>query len=108
MLSDYISKEERYACVKAGALAYAAEQDIERGPLEKEALAIDAASAGVDTAKGILALAAIGAGIPLGVFSHVMGRRISGKRLREEELKERIRIYQTAADDMAAGLQGGQ
>ena len=36
-----------------------------------------------------------------------MGRRIAGKRLREEELREKIKLYQTAADEMAYGLGGG-
>ena len=66
-----------------------------------------AVRAGADAAKTLYVLAAAGAGIPIGIFSHVIGRRIAGKRLREEELKEKIRLYQTAADEMAAGLPGG-
>lgn len=110
MISDYLSKEERFACVKAGALAYAGLLDAEEGPLPqvKEAQVLDAASTGISAAKSLAILAAIGAGVPLGVFSHVMGRRIAGKRLKEEELKEKIRLYQTAADEMASGLSGGE
>jgi hypothetical protein len=37
-----------------------------------------------------------------------MARRVVGKRLREEELKEKIRLYQTAADELASGLSGGE
>jgi len=114
MFSDYISKQERLACMKAGALAYAGMLDAELGPLPevKEAgwfsTATDVIRGGADAAKTLYVLAAAGAGIPIGIFSHVMARRIAGKRLREEELKEKIRLYQTAADEMASGLSGGE
>lgn len=110
MISDYLSKEERYACVKAGAFAYAGMLDAEEGPLPqvKEAQVLDAADKGISAAKSLAMLAAISAGIPLGVFGHVIGRRIAGKRLKEEELKEKIRLYRTAADEMASGLSGGE
>lgn len=111
MFSDYISKQERLACMKAGALAYAGMLDAELGPLPevKEAGIIeDTLKGSADTAKTLYVLAAAGAGIPLGIFSHVMARRVAGKRLREEELKEKIRLYQTAADEMASGLSGGE
>lgn len=112
MFSDYISKQERVACMKAGALAYAGMLDAELGPLTdaqvKEAGWFDTAKDGADAAKALYVLAAAGAGIPIGIFSHVMGRRIAGKRLKEEELKEQIRLYQTAADEMASGLSGGE
>lgn len=109
MLSDYISKQERVLCMKAGALAYAGMLDAELGPLEqvKQAGIGDLIGRSADAAKTLYVLAAAGAGIPIGIFSHVMGRRIAGKRLREEELKEKIRLYQTAADEMASGLSGG-
>lgn len=108
MFSDYLSKGERIACIKAGALAYAGMLDAELGPLQsvKEAGFLDGVKGSVDAAKTLWVLAAAGAGIPIGVFSHVVGRRIAGKRLREEELKEKIKLYQTAADEMAAGLGG--
>lgn len=110
MISDYLSKEERYACVKAGAFAYAGMLDAEEGPIPqvKEAQVLDAADKGISAAKSLAMLAAISAGIPLGVFGHVIGRRIAGKRLKEEELKEKIRLYRTAADEMASGLSGGE
>ena len=110
MISDYLSKEERYACVKAGAFAYAGMLDAEEGPLPqvKEAQVLDAADKGISAAKSLAMLAAISAGIPLGVCGHVIGRRIAGKRLKEEELKEKIRLYRTAADEMASGLSGGE
>ena len=110
MISDYLSKEERYACVKAGAFAYAGMLDAEEGPLPqvKEAQVLDVADKGISAAKSLAMLAAISAGIPLGVFGHVIGRRIAGKRLKEEELKEKIRLYRTAADEMASGLSGGE
>ena len=110
MISDYLSKEERYACVKAGAFAYAGMLDAEEGPLPqvKEAQVLDAADKGISAAKSLAMLAATSAGIPLGVFGHVIGRRIAGKRLKEEELKEKIRLYRTAADEMASGLSGGE
>jgi len=110
MFSDYISKQERLACMKAGALAYAGMLDAELGPLPevKEAGWIDAIKGSADAAKTLYVLAAAGAGIPIGIFSHVMARRVAGKRLREEELKEKIRLYQTAADEMASGLSGGE
>lgn len=112
MLSDYISKQERVACMKVGALAYAGMMDADFGPLPREERQVKQADGGllpgsVDAAKTLYVLAAAGAGIPIGIFSHVMGRRIAGKRLREEELKEKIRLYQMAADEMAAGLSGG-
>jgi len=109
MISDYLSKGERFTCLKAGALAYAGHCDAEYGalPQVKSAGPVDTAATGMDAAKSLFVLAALGAGIPIGVFSHVMGRRISGKRLREEELKEKIRLYRTAADEMASGLSGG-
>ena len=110
MISDYLSKEERYACVKAGAFAYAGMLDAEEGslPQVKEAQVLDVADKGISAAKSLAMLAAISAGIPLGVFGHVIGRRIAGKRLKEEELKEKIRLYRTAADEMASGLSGGE
>lgn len=112
MFSDYISKQERVACMKAGALAYAGMLDAELGPLTdaevKKAGWFDRAKNGAEAAKTLYVLAAAGAGIPIGIFSHVMGRRIAGKRLKEEELKEKIRLYQTAADEMASGLSGGE
>lgn len=110
MFSDHLSKSERIACMKAGALAYAGMLDAELGPLPQEKTAgwfTSGAKNGIDAAKTLWVLAAAGAGIPLGVVSHVIGRRISGKRLREDELKEKIKLYQTAADEMAAGLEGG-
>lgn len=107
MISDYLSKRERYECIKAGALAFAGMMDAEEGPLAKTAGVVDTASTAAGAAKSLLILSALGAGIPIGVFSHVMGRRIAGKRLREEELKEKIKLYQTAADEMATGLSGG-
>lgn len=106
MISDYLSKQERLAFWKEGALAYAGVLDAECGPLEKSADGGIAATA-KDTAsalKSLFALSVLGAGIPIGVFSHVIGRRISGKRLREEELKEKIRLYRDAANNMAAGM----
>ena len=117
MISDYLSKEERYACVKAGAFAYAGMLDAEEGPLPqvKEAQVLDVADTGISvadksisTAKSLAMLAAISAGIPLGVFGHVIGRRIFGMCLKVEELKEKIRLYRTAADEMASGLSGGE
>ena len=113
MFSDYISKQERVACMKAGALAYAGMLDAELGPLSDEQVKkagwlFDTAKDGAEAAKALYVLAAAGAGIPLGIFGHVMGRRIAGKRLKEEELKEKIRLYQTAADEMASGLSGGE
>ena len=110
MISDYLSKEERYACVKAGAFAYAGMLDAEEGPLPqvKEAQVLDAADKGISAAKSLAMLAAISTGIPLGVFSRVISRRIAGERLKEEELKEKIRLYRTAADEMASGLSGGE
>ena len=110
MLSDYISKQDRIACMKAGALAYAGMLDAELGPLPqvKEAGVIDMLRGSADAAKTLYVLAAAGAGIPVGIFSHVMARRVAGKRLREEELKEKIRLYRTAADEMASGLSGGE
>ena len=112
MFSDYISKQERVACMKAGALAYAGMLDAELGPLTdagvKKAGWFDTAKDGAEAVKTLYVLAAAGAGIPLGIFGHVMGRRIAGKRLKEEELKEKIRLYQTAADEMASGLSGGE
>ena len=110
MFSDYLSKGERIACIKSGALAYAGMLDAELGPLPQEKAAswfTDGAKKGIDAAKTLWLLAAAGAGIPLGVFGHVMGRRVAGKRLREEELKEKIKLYREAADEMAAGLGGG-
>lgn len=109
MLSDYISKQDRVACMKFGALAYAGMLDAELGPLPqvKEAGVSDTVGRGAEAAKTLYVLAAAGAGIPLGIFSHIIGRRIAGKRLREEELKEKIRLYQIAADEMASGLSGG-
>lgn len=114
MFSDYLTKQERMACIKMGALSYAGMLDAELGPLPqtKQAGAGDIVSGGisgsVDAAKTLWVLAAAGAGIPIGVFSHVIGRRIAGKRLREEELKEKIRLYQNAADEMASGLGGAE
>lgn len=104
MVSDYLSKSERFACMKAGALSYAGMLDAEDAVQEKTAGAMDTLQAGTNAAKAMLVVAALGAGVPVGVFSHVMGRRIAGKRLREEELKEKIRIYRTAADELASGL----
>ena len=108
MINDYLSNEERLGCIKAGALAFAGMLDAEEGPLPevKEAGVFDTAARAGEA--GILLLAALGAGIPIGVFSHVMGRRIAGKRLKEEELNEKIRLYQTAANEMATGLSGGE
>lgn len=106
MISDYLNTRERFACIKAGALSFAGMLDAEEGPAVKKADALNTAKSGVDAANSLLVLAALGTGIPIGVFSHVIGRRIAGKRLREEELKEKIRLYQTAADDMAHGLGG--
>lgn len=111
MFSDYLTPGERVLCIKEGALAYAGMLDAEQGPLPQ----VKAADAGligggikgsVDAAKTLWVLAAAAGGIPIGVFSHIMGRRIAGKRLREEELKEKIRLYQSAADEMATGLGG--
>jgi hypothetical protein len=98
--------------MKAGALAYAGMLDAELGPLPEVKEAgmagiIDTLKGSADAAKTLYVLAATGAGIPLGIFSHVMARRVAGKRLREEELKEKIRLYQTAADELASGLSGG-
>ena len=109
MFSDYITKQERLSCMKMGALAFAGLMDADLGPLPqvKEAGVADTAKASADAAKMLYVLVAAGAGIPLGIFGHVMGRRIAGKRLREEELKEKIRLYQMAADEMASGLAGG-
>lgn len=106
MLSDYISKQDRLSCMKAGALAYAGMLDAERGPLPQVKKA-DGDGGAVGMAKSLYVLAALGAGVPIGIFSHVMGRRIAGKHLREEELREKIKLYQTAADEMASGLSGG-
>lgn len=109
MFSDYLTKQERVACMKAGALAYAGMMDAELGPLPRDPQVKKADISGsIDAAKTLYVLAAAGAGIPLGIFSHIMGRRIAGKRLREEELKEKTRLYQTAADEMASGLSGGE
>ena len=112
MFSDYLSKSDRIECMKAGALAYAGMLDAELGPLPQVKQADGGGFWGgvkgsVDAAKTLWVLAAAGAGIPIGVFSHIMGRRISGKRLREEELKEKIKLYQAAADEMASGLSEG-
>lgn len=108
MIADYLTPQERFSCIKAGALAYAGLLDAEQGPLEKDAGVLDAANTAASAGKTMMLIAALGAGIPIGVFSHVIGRRIAGKRLKEEELKEKIRLYQTAADEMAAGLSGGE
>ena len=110
MINDYLSNEERLGCIQAGALAFAGMLDAEEGPLPevKEAGVFDTAARAGEAGKSILLLAALGAGIPIGVFSHVMGRRIAGKRLKEEELNEKIRLYQTAANEMATGLSGGE
>lgn len=109
MISDYLSKQERFACIKAGALAFAGFLDERFGPLPetKTAGILDTAATTASAGKTLMLLAALGAGVPIGVFGHVMGRRIAGKRLREEELREKIRLYRSAADEMASGLGGG-
>lgn len=104
MISDYLTKDERLSCIKEGALSFAGLMDAELGVVKEAGGFLDAASKGADAAKSIALLASLGAGVPIGVFGHVMGRRIAGKRLREEELKEKIRMYQAAADEMASGL----
>ena len=103
MFKNYLSKSERIECIKLGALSYAGFLDATEGPLVKESEG-SVVKGSVDAAKTLWVLAAAGAGIPLGVFAHIMGRRISGKRLREEELNEKIRAYRMAADEMASGL----
>lgn len=110
MIGDYLTKQERLGCIKAGALAYAGMLDAEYGSIQqvKEAAALDTVDRGASVAKSLAVLAAVAGGVPIGVFSHIVGRRIAGKRLREEELKEKIRLYQTAADEMASGLSGGE
>lgn len=107
MISDYLSKAERFQLLKAGAMAVAARLDLEDGGLPEVKTALfGEMKDGTEAAKSIMLLAALSAGIPIGVFGHVMGRRIAGKNLREEELKEKIKLYRTAADEMASGLGG--
>ena len=111
MFTDYLSKSERMMCMKTGALAYAGMLDAELGPLpnvKSAGIVGDIPRVSINAAKALWVLAAAGAGIPIGVFSHIIGRRIAGKRLREEELKEKIQLYQTAADEMASGLGGNE
>lgn len=112
MISDYLSRKERLDLVKAGALMLAGDMDAEIGPLQqvKEASGsglISTAKDAIEAGNSLALFLSLSAGIPLGVFGHVMGRRIAGKRLREEELKEKIRLYRSATDEMAAGLGGG-
>ena len=108
MFSKYLTKSERLECIKEGALARAEQLDAELGPLEKSALSPgETLKGGADALKTIWVLAAAGAGIPLGVFSHIMGRRVAGKKLREDELKARIKLYRMASEEMASGLGEG-
>lgn len=108
MISDYLSKEERFGCIKAGALMVAGGLDAAQGPLPSVKTALfDGLKNTLEAGNSLALFLSLSAGVPLGVFLHGMDRRIRGKRLKEEELKEKIKLYRGAADEMAAGLGSG-
>lgn len=109
MISDYLSKEERFGCIKAGALMVAGGLDATEGPLPqvKEAQILSGLKNTLEAGNSLALFLSLSAGLPLGVFLHGMDRRIRGKRLKEEELKEKIKLYRGAADEMASGLGEG-
>ena len=47
-------------------------------------------------------------GVPLGILAHVIGKQVSKARMKENELKERIRYFDTATGALNQGLSTAQ
>ena len=56
----------------------------------------------------MVATVAILTGVPLGVAAHVIGKRITGSRGREKELRSQIGYYRNAAQQLETGLAGAR
>jgi two-component SAPR family response regulator len=53
--------------------------------------------------KGLIT-ASLVTGIPLGIMTHYVAKRVKRKRQKEHEMDEKIKYYQTAADEIERGL----
>jgi hypothetical protein len=89
--TQLLTQEERAAGIRAGAAL-----------ISKQAAFSPTQAAG-NVMKAIAATALI-TGIPIGIAAHLVGRHISGDRLRERELKERIGYFRDATSTMERGL----
>jgi hypothetical protein len=106
-IMEYISPAERSAAMLAGAYIKFAEAGVRLGDIDgmvKRALELPSANG---VAKSVIALSVI-AGVPIGIASHLIGRRISKERGEERELTTEAGYYRNAAHQLERGMLGLQ
>ena len=98
-----LTPAERAASMRLGALLKCAEHGIPPDKIDETIK-----TAGIDVSPGGIAkavfLTAILGGVPLGVAAHAIGKRITGEKTKERELKEKIRFYREATRGLEQGL----
>lgn len=102
MISDYLSREERLACMKAGALLYANSRS---GSVKSAQVASAAAGVhnGLKAVDSAALLVATLLGIPIGLGVHALSRTANDKRFEEEKINKKIDLYNEYANDIRSG-----
>lgn len=90
--TQYLTVEERAAGLRAGA------------SLVVKRAAFPSVTEGATQVAKVIATTALLTGIPLGVAAHLIGRHVNSDRLKEREIKERIRFFREATSGMERGL----
>jgi len=91
--TQYLSPEERAAGLRAGASL-----------MVKRGFEIPDVLGGATSIAKVIAGTALLTGIPLGVAAHLVGRHVTAERLKERELKKKIRYYRDATSGLERGL----
>ena len=105
-IMQYITPQERSLAMKAGAYACFHEAGVPFNEIDgivKKSVDLPSANG---VAKSIIALSVL-TGIPVGIASHLVGRKLTNERGREKELSTEAGYYRNATHQLQRGMQAG-
>jgi hypothetical protein len=99
--TSLLTKEERAAAMKMGAIVKFSEHGIRPGQIDM----IKEAGKLADAMKFLIG-ASLLTGIPTGILAHKLQRGATQHRGKEQELDEKIKYYNQATEELESGLAG--